>query len=247
MNRDDETSYSAEDDAQTEYQRDRVEFLVGRYLLQQPDSPGWHDEHFLEWLARRTDPAEDELSDEEALAYGRRMMNQCLVAAVPVRRIDHPVPERPASIRTNSVAAMGFAFREHAAPKLDLQVAAGPGRELWEEVCESWVDLPPEITPGRYLALKIVGQSMAPLMHSGDVILVQVGRKIVPGSVVVARDPESGYVCKRISRIGPTTIDLSSLNPEFPGVTIPRDDSGGGGGGVVLGTVILRWCSHGDD
>jgi hypothetical protein len=35
-------------------------------------------------------------------------------------------------------------------------------------------------------------------------------------------------------------VELASLNPEYPPIVIQRDPS------LVLGTVLLRWCTHGD-
>ena len=72
-------------------------------------------------------------------------------------------------------------------------------------------------------------------MHSGDVVLVRLGPRLVRDSVIVARRPDDGYVVKRIGAVRRTAIELRSLNPEFAPITIPRSES------LVVGTVVLRW------
>jgi phage repressor protein C with HTH and peptisase S24 domain len=121
---------------------------------------------------------------------------------------------------------------------VELGIAAGVGRELWDEPVQSWVELPPDVPPGKYVALKIVGESMAPLMHTGDTVLVRIGADVKRDTVVVARHPEDGYVCKRVSRVRRDAIELSSLDPGRPIITIPRDPS------LMVGTVVLVWCQH---
>lgn len=129
--------------------------------------------------------------------------------------------------------------RERITPVVDLGVAAGVGRELWDEMPEQWVELPPEVpSDRRYLALRIVGESMTPVMHTGDVVLVQIGADVKVDTVIVARHPEDGYVCKRVHKVRKRGIELASLEPERPLITIPRDPS------LVVGTVLLVWCTH---
>ena len=129
---------------------------------------------------------------------------------------------------------------EGAVPELDLAAAAGVGRELWDEPCERWIRLPRELPHGEYLALQVSGDSMTPLFHAGDTVLLRLHAEVAPDTVVVARHPEDGYVIKRIARVTSMWIDLASLNPEYPSIRIPR------GADAVLGRVMLRWCPHGD-
>jgi hypothetical protein len=124
------------------------------------------------------------------------------------------------------------------APRADLAVAAGAGRELWEEPCSEWVALPDDVPTGRYLALTAHGRSMEPLLHSGDVFLLRLGSELEFGTVVVVRHPENGYVVKRVGAVGPLHVELTSFNADFAPIRVPRDPS------LVLGTVILRWCTH---
>jgi phage repressor protein C with HTH and peptisase S24 domain len=125
---------------------------------------------------------------------------------------------------------------------VDLAVAAGVGRELWDEPAEAWLALAPSLgvepPPGRYLALRVAGDSMEPVMHTGDTVLVALGRPLRPGAVVVARRPEEGYVCKRVRALRPRVAELESLAPGREVIRIPRDDQ------LVVGQVVAVWCHH---
>jgi phage repressor protein C with HTH and peptisase S24 domain len=121
---------------------------------------------------------------------------------------------------------------------IELSVAAGVGRELWDEPVESWLEVPADTPAGQYLALKVAGESMAPLMHTGDTVLVRIGADVECDTVVVARHPDDGYVCKRVSRVRKRGIELASLEAGRPLITIPRDPA------LVVGTVLLVWCTH---
>ena len=75
-------------------------------------------------------------------------------------------------------------------------------------------------------------------MHTGDTVLVRVGRDMQRDTVIVARHPEDGYVCKRVSRLRRRMIELSSLDPGRPLIQVPRDPT------CIVGTVVLVWCHH---
>ena len=87
----------------------------------------------------------------------------------------------------------------HCAPQLDLGAAAGVGRDLWDEPCEQWVRIPDDAPAGSYVSLRVVGESMDPLLHTGDSVLVQVGNAVARDTVVLARVPDAGYVVKRVA------------------------------------------------
>jgi phage repressor protein C with HTH and peptisase S24 domain len=123
-------------------------------------------------------------------------------------------------------------------PVVELGIAAGVGRELWDEPADAWVEVPNDAPAGDYVALRVVGDSMAPLMHTGDTVLVRRGADVRRDTVIVARHPDDGYVCKRVSRVRRESIELASLAPGRPPIVIPRDAR------LVVGTVMLVWCSH---
>jgi phage repressor protein C with HTH and peptisase S24 domain len=89
------------------------------------------------------------------------------------------------------------------------------------------------------VALAISGESMEPLMHPGDIVLVKLGPTVAGDAVIVARRPDEGYVVKRVGKIRRTKVELLSLNPDFPPLLIPRREH------LIVGTVLLRWCAHG--
>jgi phage repressor protein C with HTH and peptisase S24 domain len=72
-------------------------------------------------------------------------------------------------------------------------------------------------------------------MHSGDMVLVKLGVQPTTGTVVVARDPDHGYVVKEVGRVTARAIELVSLNSAYAPLTVPHAT------GMVLGMVILRW------
>lgn len=190
---------------------------------------------FHEWLARdaRAGQRSGERRATEARAerFARRMQalvlsKQLGVAAAREQPVVHDA-------RANDVV------RERLVPWPELGVAAGVGRELWDEPCERWIELPQTLAAGhKYVALTVSGSSMEPALHAGDVVLVSVGTSVRRDSIVVARRPEEGYVVKSVGRLSRRAIELRSLNPEFAAFSIPRDDT------LIVGTVVMRWCSH---
>jgi len=212
--------------------------LLGRELLRDPDHPIWGDERFVRWLAlkaREEDERRHRVSDEECRRRGNEFMARAHARKLRVsrngpghhvRQSPHPERRRPRPVRTGPV------------PIVELGIAAGVGRELWDEPVSSWIELPPDAPPGQYIALKIVGNSMAPLMHTGDTVLVRIGSDVQRDTVVVARHPDDGYVCKRVSRVRREVIELSSLERDRPLIVVPRDPA------CIVGTVVLVWCHH---
>jgi phage repressor protein C with HTH and peptisase S24 domain len=69
-------------------------------------------------------------------------------------------------------------------------------------------------------------------------VLVKRSADVRRDTLIVARHPDDGYVCKRVRRIGRASIELESLAPGRPAIFIPRDAR------LIVGTVMLVWCSH---
>ena len=214
---------------------------LGRASARRDDATLWTHESFLEWLgAERRGQAERREradADDSMLRDGRRLRARLLARQACVGIVEAPpdllVPPRvdvPSAVLDEAAAA-------HAAVFVDLAAAAGVGRELWDETVERWLALPAGTPALRAIALRVAGESMAPLLRSGDVVLVELGTTLARGRVVVARHPgsEDGYVCKRVERVGRREVLLSSLDAAYGTVTIPRDDR------LVVGTVRLVW------
>jgi SOS-response transcriptional repressor LexA len=224
-------------DRHDEWERDAVVWLTGRRIEAAPAQPGSDPRlararaGFDAWLVA---------ADLEAGAarFAERVRQRVAAEGRGVRRIDR-APELVRPAVPGPLAPMIPAARAaHAAPLAELGVAAGSGRELFDEPCDLWVALPADLVPGRYVALRVVGDSMVPLLHSGDVVLVDLDAAAHGGAVAVARHPEHGYVVKRVDRRGDRTLSLVSLNETYPPLElVPRS-------GALLGPVVLRWCSH---
>ena len=211
--------------------------FVGRELTRDPENRVWRDERFIEWLAaeaREHYERTHRMSDAEFRRKGEEFRARVEARRLRVRQGGAP----PLSERQNTGELPVEPVSEGPAPVVELGIAAGVGRELWDMPCTHYIELPPDIPRGRYLALNIVGESMAPLMHTGDTVLVRVDTRVRRNTVIVARHPDDGYVCKCVSRITRNTIELSSIEAGRPKITIPRDPA------CIVGTVVLVWCSH---
>jgi SOS-response transcriptional repressor LexA len=233
------------DEVDEERARDRlVQLAKGRALdALAPDDPA--NAPFFEWLARdardRQTAAERAATEAAADRFAERLFARVAAARCAVMTID-AAPEEAADITQEMPellpSVLGPMGRPRRVPAFDLAVAAGIGRDLWDEPCERWIALPEGTGNGRFVALTVAGDSMLPLLHAGDVILVRLGGEIAADTIVVARHPDDGYVVKRVGRVGRAEVELVSLNSAYGPVVIPHDES------LVLGTVVLRWCSH---
>jgi len=205
---------------------------MGQALLRDPAHPAWDDARFLDWLAAEAREAARlawRLSRQERKARGEAMM-----ARAYARRL---------RVMQGGMAPLAKDETRAAAPRrvvpvVEMGIAAGVGRELWDEPADAWVEMPNGAPPGEYVALRVVGDSMAPLMHTGDTVLVRRGADVRRDTVIVARHPDDGYVCKRVSRVRRESLELASLAPGRPPIVIPRDAR------LIVGTVMLVWCSH---
>jgi hypothetical protein len=226
---------------QSEWEKDLLIALAGWMESGRGDSVICASPQFLDWLAydlrARQGPGE-RWSDERVAQLADRIQSRVRAESLPVRRVSGAPDARRAAVSGTVAAVLDQAASVGCAPLLDLAIAAGAGRELWDEECESWVAVPPDVGRGRYVALTVSGDSMTPLMHSGDVVLVKLGGVAARDSVVVARRPDDGYVVKRVGRLRNSSVELLSLNPDFPPISVPRTEQS------IVGTVVMRWCAH---
>ena len=146
---------------------DALARVVGRGLLLDADAPAWRDARFVDWLAAQARAGETPPTDEEFVALGAAARARVEARRLHVSRCDGTPTLREAPLE-----------HERAVPLVQLGVAAGDGRELWDEPPQHWVTLPDVVPSGDYLAFRIVGDSMTPLMHTGDTVLVQLGAQI---------------------------------------------------------------------
>ena len=229
------------------FTEDMVDFLVdlvGRLAYERIDPEDPRHARFFDWLAREArlsqTAAERRETERQATLFAERVVRRVASARAAERHRVRCIDEAPVTHEARDAHDdyQSGAVRERTTPWWDLAVAAGSGRELWDELPAAFIELPDDVDDGQYVALTVAGDSMAPLLHTGDTILVRLGRELTPDQVVVARHPEQGYVVKRVGRIATSRVELASLNPEYPTLTIPHDPA------LVLGTVVLRWCPH---
>ncbi|HJQ12397.1 MAG TPA: S24 family peptidase [Gemmatimonadaceae bacterium] len=213
--------------------------VVGRNIESQDEQLAFQDEKFLSWLAgdlREDLNTEERTQDElDATDFARRALIR-----LAVRRADRALPRRPLRERTAPIAATieqsaDVAKANRCATLLDLAVAAGQGREIWDEPCDRWLELPDDISSGRYVALRVAGDSMTPVLCPREVILIQLDSTPRVDDLVVARLPDQSHVVKRIASIKDSSIELASFNPDYRPIFVAREPS------PVVGTVIARF------
>ena len=218
-----------------EWERDAVVWLAGRGI--EADRMMSSDPRleraaagFRAWRAAARDEA-------DAARFAEVVRRRVAALGRGIRRVDH-APERVRPALEGALAPMIAAAREvRAAPLAELGVAAGTGRELLDEPCDAWVALPADLPAGRYVALRVVGDSMIPLLHSDDVVLVDLDGTVHAGAVAVARHPEHGYVVKRVGRTG------DGRSPLCPSIPPTRPSSSCRARGRARSSD--RWCSGG--
>lgn len=227
------------DDAADAGGLDELIGIVGGEIARQDDALAFQDERHLAWLAQELRAgltAEEHAKDErDADAFAARA-----VLRLGVGRAERRFPRRELKARTGSVQgtvaqSLPLAAAEGCAVMLSLSAAAGAGRELWDETCDTWLELPPDIATGRYLALGVSGDSMVPLLTPHDVILVKLDAVPVVDDLVVARVGENGFVVKRVASLSAERMLLGSFNPSYPLLAVNRADVS------LLGTVIARF------
>ena len=210
--------------------------LAARAEMERGDSPYYADERVVGWLAREVSSphrSSDGWSPARIRAAATRLRARVEATRLKVRLVERATTAGMIADVLDSARAM------RAAPRLDLGAAAGVGRDLWDEPCEQWVRVPDDAPAGSYVSLRVVGESMDPLLHTGDSVLVQVGTTVARDTVVLARVPDAGYVVKKVGKVTRAQLELQSLNDAFPPIVVPRDDR------TIVGTVVLRWCPHG--
>jgi len=213
--------------------------LLGQVLDAGEDCSAYGNENFVAWLEREvhgrisgTDRADGERAARQVAKRAQARIRAARVGdALPLR----PLSARTAGVTGNAKQVARVASQDGCAPWVEsLAVAAGAGREIWDEPCERWVELPDGAVGGEHLALTVAGDSMTPCLQSGDVILVNMHKPVARDCIVVARRGEDGYVVKHVTRCGKTALELSSFNSEYAPFTIERVP------GAVVGVVVAK-------
>lgn len=230
---------SARELAALEAASDPLIDLVGHHDRLRASSPAFDDPRFLEWLSNEAragvGAAPEALSSKQIARLAQRVIARMQGErfAVPSAGDKYRSTHTGPSGRVSEL--VGEARGLSRSPVLGLSVAAGAGRELWDMETDAWVELPSDLPRGRYLALTISGDSMTPMLHPDDMVLLRLGEEVLPQSIIVARVPDYGYVVKAVKRVNPIFVELESLNRAYAPLRVPREEL------TVLGTVILRW------
>lgn len=216
--------------------------LASRHAMRSLDAEDQVNAPFFEWMAREARecqrPEDRRATRAAGESFAQRVVAKRAAGRSAALAVDGEPTLLPSPLEGPLALVIDAAARERCAPLVDLAVAAGVGRDLWEEPTTACVQLPESVSDGRFVALRVAGDSMLPFLHAGDVILVKLGDELHSDAIIVARHPDDGYVVKRIGALRAREVELHSLNPRYAPITIPRD------GALVLGTVMLRWCTH---
>jgi SOS-response transcriptional repressor LexA len=217
---------------------------LGQLLDTSGDCSAYENENFVAWLERevsgRISVADRRESEIAAQRIVRRAQARIRSLRVGDALATHPFRARAAAVVGNVKQIAHAASDSGCAPWVEsLAVAAGSGREIWDEPCEQWAELPNGIGTGEHIALTVAGDSMTPCLHSGDIILVDTHKSVARDSIVVARRDEDGYVVKHVTRCGKRALELSSFNTEYAPFMIEREP------GAIIGVVVARLVRDG--
>lgn len=215
---------------------------LGAYLDRVDDDSLHDDMRYADWLARdaraRETAAEREATECAAVEFAERARIRILA-----ERARETVPVIPLRVYDASGASEADATVDRAVrrasfvPWLEtVGVAAGVGRDLWDEPPERWVHVPGTIATGRVVAITVHGDSMLPVLRPRDVVAIRVGARPTVGAMIVARNGDDGYVVKRVRRVGRQFLELESFNPAYAPFRLAREPH------AVVGVVthVLR-------
>jgi SOS-response transcriptional repressor LexA len=213
--------------------------VLGGALDASGDCSAYENDHFLAWLEREVNGRSTD-SDRRSGERAAQQIAKRAQVRIRAARVAAALPER--SFRACAAEVVGnindvarAASESGCAPWVEsLAVAAGTGREIWDEPCEQWVELPTGFTGAGNLALTVTGDSMTPCLDSGDVILVNTKKPVTRDCIVVARRADDGYVVKHVTRCGRGALELSSFNSAYEPFVIERAP------GAVVGVVVAK-------
>ncbi len=94
----------------------------------------------------------------------------------------------------------------------------------------------PGVGEERIYALEITGDSMAPAFREGDVVIVQPGAGVRRGDRIVVRLANGEVAAKELGRRNNETVELISLNPNYPARDVPAAD--------IVWIARILWASQ---
>ena len=103
------------------------------------------------------------------------------------------------------------------------RVAAGISIEMIEDVLD-YEEISEDMAKhGKYFALKIQGNSMAPRIYNNDVVIVRQQDNAENGDIVIAAINGDDAMCKRLQKYN-DGIALISLNPLYEPIYLKKDE-----------------------
>lgn len=133
------------------------------------------------------------------------------LAGSPIERIENAqgtqASQRTSHRATQQVPLLGFAQAGSGGYFDDGGYPTGHGWDM--------VELPAATTRHAY-ALKVQGESMQPLYRNGDTLIVDPESPVRKGDRVVVKTCEGEIMAKALRHMDAKTIELSSLNPDYP-------------------------------
>lgn len=109
----------------------------------------------------------------------------------------------------------------------------------WSEVCDAyepgdggeWIE---SDVPGRNVfALRVIGDSMEPEFHDGEVLTVNPHTEALPGDFIVVKNSEGETTFKQLKRYGTSWV-LHPLNPKYEDQVLRRGEF------RVIGRVVKK-------
>ena len=143
-------------------------------------------------------------------------------------RTTRPGDTRDAAMpMSEGIAADDYAF----VPLYDAQCSAGHG--AWNENCRVLTHISftryslrkQGLTPDHLSAIRIDGDSMEPVLHSGDTVLIDHTRTTIEGEGIYILRLDGHLYAKRLQRQF-DSVAIISANPIYDKVIVPRDRLG---------------------
>jgi phage repressor protein C with HTH and peptisase S24 domain len=160
------------------------------------------------------------------------------IANKPLEDLLSQLLDRPLSFTSNVIPYEG----DYVKIPIVAAVGAGGGANPQLEVIERFISLPADLitkhaNPKYVHALEVMGDSMAPTLHSGDLVLIDTQKIDVSSGVYVFVYEGDTYV-KRLARLG-RKISITSDNPAY----LPQELSSGDIDFRVLGKTFFS-CQY---
>jgi phage repressor protein C with HTH and peptisase S24 domain len=124
-------------------------------------------------------------------------------------------------------AGDGMRFSGRRVPVIGMAQAGSSGffDDAGFPVGGSWDEVDfPDITDPHTYALEISGDSMEPVLREGDIVIVSPAAQVRRGDRVIVRTTGGEVMAKELTRRTATRVELSSVNPVYPGLELDTRD-----------------------